>query len=116
MIENRCVYIHKLKGKVVYVGSGSFDRVKSRSCRSKEHLYVWDDLEFEIVVGNITKDIALKIEQALLNAYLLTGNLFNKIVNISDTKIIKYNDISDRLVLSKDSPSWLRWKKNNKIA
>lgn len=113
MIENRCVYLHKLDGVVVYVGSGSVQRMKVKSCRSKEHLATWDKLEFEIVSGGMSKQISLKVEQALIDAYLPIGNLFNKVTKISDTNVIKYADIADKFILTSDSPSWLRWKRRN---
>jgi HNH endonuclease len=111
MISDRCVYLHKLKGEIVYIGRGSIRRVKSKKSRSKSHLAVWSELEFVIHKDNLTHNEAVCMEQELLDAYFDKNKLFNKARKSTTTRLISFDKISEWLEYDESSPSCLRWLK-----
>lgn len=80
VIEHRdkCVYVHKLDGNIVYVGSGSTERVNTKSKRSLEHLAVWYKLEKEILQKDLTETQAKDFEYEIIAKHWDSGLLFNK--------------------------------------
>jgi hypothetical protein len=115
--NDKCVYIHKLDGRVVYVGMGNRTRLFGKANRSKEHLEVWGNLEKEIVKDNLTLDEAIELEYQLINKYSSEGeNLFNrKFSRSSKTLPIDYLKLSEYIYYDETSATKLRWAKDIKF-
>jgi hypothetical protein len=111
-MNNKVVYIHKLNGKVVYVGSGCKLRVNSKSCRSLEHLEIWDKLQIEIVSENLSVTESIRLEQSLIDDYWSSGKLLNKNRNVYSVKQISFEDLDKVLYYDETSFTFLRWKVN----
>jgi hypothetical protein len=111
MIENnKCVYLHKLDGEVVYVGMGDIGRSHHKSGRTKEHRDVWSKLEVLILKDNLTKEEAEDLEHELIHKYLKEGcKLFNKRTVKIKTFDIKYEVYSKYLKYDETSSTMLRW-------
>lgn len=106
--NDKCVYVHKLNGEVVYVGSGSLKRFKSKSDRSEKHLEVWSKLEFEILSSDLSLMGAFSLEQELNIKY---NPIFNIIKRVSIPNAINWVVLSEYFEYSLDSKSKLRWLK-----
>lgn len=114
MMENMldsgyCVYIHKINGAVVYVGSGRKVRMRSKSGRQQNHLKFWDLIDFEIISKNMCLEDARLLEQELILKYS-ECNLFNKQRKIQQPLQIDYKVLSDFLYYDESSSTQLRWK------
>jgi hypothetical protein len=109
MMNNKCVYIHKLDDTVVYVGSGNLSRVRAKYRRSAGHLKVFDLLKFEIIFSNLSTREALRIEADTINKYWESGKLFNKLKNPRPVKPIDFSEISKYVKYDETSSTFLRW-------
>lgn len=104
------VYIHKLYGHIVYIGSGSPYRYKAKTkCRSKNHLDLWDDLTFEIVAQNLTKEESLDLEEELINKHWDSGFLLNSNRKVQRVLEIDLSFLHKNFTYSETSPSGLVW-------
>ena len=110
-----CVYVHKDKeGNVRYVGSGVSNRPYDKVSRNKAHLDMFDELTAEIVVSNITKTEALRLERELYFKYVDTNLLLN--AKAPSLPIhLSYELLSDYFYYDETSPSCLCWKVDNKV-
>ena len=109
-MNKKCVYVHKLDGEVVYVGSGTEYRVHIKIGKSEEHIRVWDKLERVIIEQNLSEYDAKVLEQNLINKYWQTGNLFNRYQTVSFTHNIDWLELSKYVEYDPSSSSCLRWK------
>ena len=107
------VYIHKLYGHIVYIGSGSRSRYRAKTkCRSRNHLELWNDLTFEIVAENLTKNESLDLEQKLIDKHwdgCLLLNVNRKVQRVHELNPL---DFTEKLTYSENSPSGLIWTKD----
>jgi hypothetical protein len=110
-MSNKCVYVHKLNGEVVYVGSGSLSRASSKNRRSHEHLAVWNSLEILIVKEHLDNYQAKDLEQNLINSYWNSGKLFNRKRTTDHVMCLDYPFLSEWLYYDEHSASCLKWKK-----
>lgn len=80
-MNNYLVYSHvnRCTNKVFYIGIGDRGRAYDEKSRSKEWKKAIQDCYFdvEIIAKNLTKDLAFKIEQSMIDVYGL-NNLVNK--------------------------------------
>ena len=106
--ENKCVYVHKLNGEVVYVGSGALGRYKSKNDRSEKHLVDWSKLEFHVVSSGLSLVEAFSLEQELIIKY---DPVFNIIKRVSIPNAINWVILSEYFEYSVESKSKLRWLK-----
>lgn len=105
------VYFHKDKlGNIRYIGHGTGNRAYTTSSRNKEHLQVIKELEVFIYQEGLLKQAAEELEQQLINKYLPTGLLLNKIKNISFARELDYKTFEDYLYVSNRSKTGLKWK------
>lgn len=107
------VYVHKLYGHIVYIGSGSRFRYRAKTkCRSRNHLELWNDLTFEIVAENLTKNESLDLEQKLIDKHWDDCLLLN--TNRKVQRVVELNplDFTEKLAYSENSPSGLVWTKD----
>jgi HNH endonuclease len=112
-VNNKCVYLHKLNGEVVYVGSGCKLRASKKTCRSMEHLSVWDDLEIDIIHENLSTAESIKLEQDLIDKHWNSGKLFNKNKTVHAVKQISLEELDEVLSYDESSSTFLRWKVSN---
>lgn len=108
--KDKYVYVHKLDGVVVYIGSGGRFRCKSKTERSKEHLELWGALTKEVIASDLTENEARNLEQELINEKWDSGLLLNRTKTVDKTKSISYALFSQFLYYDETSPSCLRWK------
>jgi hypothetical protein len=113
-MDNKCVYVHKLDGEIVYVGSGHKRRVTAKCHRSDYHLKIWDKLEKEILFDNLSAGDSRNIEQELINNYWDSGKLLNIKKIVAKSRDILYDYFCDQLEYDETSSSCLRWKKPSK--
>lgn len=104
------MYIHKLDGEVVYVGSGCKRRVTSKKDRSAEHLSVWDKLEVEIIGENLSSNESIKLEQYFIYKFWDSGKLFNKRKNVYAVKQPNFEELNEVLYYDESSITFVRWK------
>ncbi len=105
---NKCyVYTHTLGGKIVYIGRGTNGRIFDKCKRSKEHLDVWNNLEFVKVKENLTVEDAANLEKVLIDEHWCTGNLFNRKRDSGLVKSIIYSDLISNFYYDESSPSKL---------
>lgn len=105
------VYFHRnSKGEVVYVGSGSCKRFRSKRGRTKEHLEDWNNLTIEIVQNNLSKSEAIEKESELIDELKPKYNKKKPWV----TKTISYDFISQFAYFDETSPTMLRCNKKVK--
>ncbi len=109
-MKNKCVYVHKLNGVIVYIGSGSLNRVRNITTRSEKHIAVWHLLSKEVVVDNLTADEAHQIEQQMINEHWDSGNLFNRLKTVSRVFEIKYEEVSKYFIYDETAKCCLRWR------
>jgi HNH endonuclease len=112
---NKCVYIHKLDGEIVYIGSGSKLRVKSSTRSCKEHVDAWGRIEFEIVKDGISQKEALELEQSLIDKHMPSGKLFNIAQTVCKVHELNYEELHSVLYYDETSPTCLRWKKSTNL-
>jgi hypothetical protein len=110
LMNNKCVYVHKLNGEVVYVGSGGKQRSYDRTGRSEEHLSVWGDIQIEILHENLSIAESTRLEQDLINTHWRCNKLFNKRKLVYVPKKLNYNELNEFLYYDESSPTYLRWK------
>lgn len=108
MNNNYCVYVHRdANGDIFYVGSGTEQRPSKSSKRTKEWVdKALSNWSHEIVLGGLTKDQALDLEQLLINKLKNSVKLCNKLFTVSKTKSIP-QELLDSLEYSEESPSGL---------
>lgn len=111
MSNNRFyVYGHfDMDGNLVYIGSGTKDRIISKVDRSEEHLSIWKDLDKKIILDNLTMLESRSMEQSLINEYLVTGKLLNKKLKVSVPRDYDYRYFESYLQYEENSPSGLVW-------
>jgi hypothetical protein len=119
MEQNKIVYFHIAKidfdvdgltfktGQIVYIGSGSKSRLRSRTDRSISHLSVWDHLETKIVSEGLSTTEALILEQDYLEKYWKFG-LLNKKQNVHRVKPVLYSEVNSMFYLNEQGN--LLWK------
>jgi len=107
---NKCVYVHKQDGIVVYVGSGDKLRANSKTNRSPEHILIWDKLQIEIVSNNLSTAESIKLEQDLIDNHWPSGKLLNRNKNVYSVKRIRFEELNEVLYYDETSPTFLRWK------
>lgn len=117
-IKNKIVYLHRLiadthingklvkKNTVVYVGSGSVSRYKSKSDRSDLHLSNWCNIYFQVVLTSLTQDEALTFENYLINRYW-SDDIFNKKREAYPVTQLLYTEVSEVFYL--DQSGVVRW-------
>lgn len=112
-----CVYFFTLQDDtIIYVGSGNRRRLVNKIGRSKEILSIWHDIKKFIVIDGLSKEESLIEEQKIIDWLEPFGNLKNK-VKVTKGNTLKYEDLTNFLYISEDSPTMLRWKvdrSNNK--
>lgn len=96
-------------GDLVYIGSGTKDRVISKVDRSDKHLAVWEELDKKIILDNLTILESRSMEQALINEYFITGKLLNKRLKVSVSRDYDYKYFEGLFRYDADSPSGLIW-------
>lgn len=111
-MSDKVVYVHKLNGEVVYVGSGCRQRASSRSGRSNEHLLVWDKLQIEIVSENLSVAESINQEQDLIDNHWNSGKLLNRNKNVYFVNKLNFEELSEVLYYDETSFTFLRWKVN----
>ena len=111
--NNYCVYVHKKKttGEIFYVGSGTRDRARTGSGRSKSWKAVVEASGFisEIVADNLCKKASLETEKQLYLELKEHSPLVNKKVQ----GILKESDLdflTSRYFYDETSPTMLRHK------
>lgn len=97
---------------IVYVGSGTDKRYKSKDRRSFEHKQCWDDLNKIIIKDNLTEEESRQLEQELLLSHLESGTLLNKSNKCRTVKRkhLSYKELSKFFNIDVSSPSCLSWK------
>lgn len=103
------VYFHKLDGEIVYIGSGTSNRVSHPRGRTKEHRDLLNKMVFEIAADGLTKQDALLLEKELVDKY---KPHLNKIP-VSIAKDVKYSIISEFVYYDESSPTYIRNKTAN---
>ena len=101
------MYLHTIDEKIVYVGSGTIERVKTRKNRTKQHLDCWNNIKFKIVKDGLSKIDSFKLEQELLDKLWDSGDLFNKVKTVNTAKHISFNRVSELFVYDESSPTCL---------
>lgn len=112
---NKCVYIHLLNEKPVYVGSGSLKRPNSSQYRSEEHLSVFNEANFKVQIlkTNLTEIEAKKLEQETIDSYKSLGyNLFNRANTTCQVLNLDRDYFLQHIEYSENSPTKLIWKQN----
>lgn len=108
------VYVHKNQnGEIVYVGSGTGTRYKTKTGRSDEHLNSWSDLLKQIILDRLTETEARQKEEELISECLNKQHkLYNKSTKCRSTKTryLSYEYFNKFLYLDETSPSFIRWK------
>lgn len=106
--QNRfCVYLHKINDKIVYIGSGTIERVKSKKNRTEQHLDCWNKIDFEIVKDELSKSESFKLEQELLDKLWSSSSLLNRSKTVNKVKRISFKRISELFVYDEGSPTCL---------
>lgn len=115
---NKIVYLHRMiettyvngklieKDSVVYVGSGSLLRCKSKKDRSKLHLDNWDKIYYQIVKQNLTQDESFAFENKLLKLYW-SDKIFNIRSKVGHVNELLYEQLSKIFYLDEDGV--VRW-------
>lgn len=118
LIKNKIVYLHRLitdmyindrlvkKNTVVYVGSGSVNRYKSKSDRSELHINSWHNIYFQVVFTDLTQNEALSFENQLIERYW-SDNIFNKKREAYPVTRLLYSEVSEVFYLDQDGV--IRW-------
>lgn len=110
--RNKVVYVHTLNGGIVYVGSGRKGRVNSRSCRSSDHLKIWDDLEKVILYNDLTEVEAKEIESKLITENMKNNSFLNRTQNVNQVLVLDWELLNEHLYYDTTSKTCLRWKSN----
>jgi hypothetical protein len=113
-MNNKCVYVHKLNGEVVYVGSGVKRRSLDKSSRRVEHLLLWESLDIEVLQENLSSDSSRELEQQLIEKYLPTGKLLNFHNKVAKPYAMTFLTLDKVLEYDTSSKSFLRWKSPRK--
>lgn len=108
--RNKVVYIHTLNDGIVYVGSGRRGRVNSRSCRSSDHLKIWDDLKKVILYTDLTEVEAKEIESKLITENMKNNGFLNRTQNVNQVLALDWELLNDHLYYDATSKTCLRWK------
>lgn len=108
--RDKCVYVHKLNGVVVYVGSGNTNRRNDKTGRSPAHLKIWDDLDREVVISNLTEEDAKSEEQRLINSYWSSQTLLNRTKSVAKTKELDWKLLDGYFKYDENSKSFLSRK------
>lgn len=118
LFKNKIVYLHRLiadtyindklvkKNTVVYVGSGSANRCKSKSDRSTLHISNWRNLYFQVVLTDLTQEESLSFENQLIDRYW-SENIFNKKREAYPVTRLLYSEVSEVFYLDQDGS--IRW-------
>lgn len=109
-MNNKCVYLHYIGDDVVYIGSGSEYRSRSKTKRTSQHLSTWKDISVVIVASCKSSSEAKTIEQELITKYWSSGKLFNIKKTTDQVMILDYDFLSDWLYYDETAPSCLKWK------
>ena len=104
-----CVYLHKINGLVVYVGSGNDHRPKSKSGRQQRHLNLWDLIDIEIISGGLSLKSSRLLEQELILKYE-SNDLLNKQKRVPVILNTEHEMLSKFLYYDESSSTMLRWK------
>lgn len=110
MDDNKIVYLHLLDDMVVYVGSGSPDRFKSKTGRSSNHLEIWDKLDKVVIKNNLCIQEAKKLEQQYIDKYWNSGLLLNISNKVHNVKTVNFEELDKLFYYDESSASCLRWK------
>lgn len=108
--RSKVVYVHTLNGEVVYVGSGRKSRVNSRSCRSIDHLQIWNDLKKDVVCSDLTEIEAKDLESKLIIENMKNSNFLNKTQNVNQVLVLNWKLLDTVLYYDETSKTCLRWK------
>lgn len=110
-LKNKVVYLHKINGEIVYVGSGSEKRPwhRSPSSRTPEHLLAWDQLEIEIVSKNLSVNEAKSLEEEIR---INLSPTFNKL-KVAKVHPVTFEMVSEWFYYDPTIPEKLRWRKNS---
>lgn len=109
-----CVYVHKdQEGNVRYVGSGTLDRAIKKTGRSKEHLWLWDSLNKEVLISGLSKQESL-IKEELIISQIGIENLLNKHSKVSKPRDISYSFVSEYLEYDESANDKMKWLKSFK--
>lgn len=110
-VNDKCVYVHKLEGNIVYVGSGCLSRVRNNTTRSPEHLILWNLLDKEIVKDKLTEKEARELEQKIIDENWESGNLLNNLRKVGTKSFFSWKTFDELLEYDLTSKTLLRWKK-----
>lgn len=108
--RNKLVYVHKLDNEIIYVGSGTKQRVNTKSCRSEEHLKLWNSLEKIIVKDNLSETDAKTLESTLISQNLNNVNFLNKTQNVNQVLKLEWSFLDQYVYYDETSNTCLRWK------
>lgn len=108
----KCVYVHLIDNKPVYVGSGSSKRPLSKQHRSESHLLAFSlpNFTIKVIADNLTEIDAKNLEQKTIDLYKNNGHkLFNRANTTCQTIPLDREHLSKYVEYSKESPTSLLW-------
>lgn len=106
-----CVYLHRRKdnGKIFYIGMGNSKRPYTKQKSKTNDWNLINNISghsVQIVEDNLTKDLAIELEEFLLD-------FIPDLVNVHKTSCVTKelpDNISDYVYYDESSPTCLRWK------